>query len=179
MHEIEINFAMNTTRTSVAEVYDVYEEPLGNGEKELGLTMKYYPNGTINDYILKRAIKKDHWSQNQMWTFTYDALAALNAAKDLQIPHRDIKPLNIFVDTNGFTPIGDWGESVENIAGTIEAASVHGTPLYLAPECHDARKAILMGKKFDLNWFKADTYSLGKTILNMCRLSESLGDTDE
>ena len=30
-----------------------------------------------------------------------------------------------------------------------------------------------------MNWFKADAYSLGKTILNMCRLSESPGDSDE
>ena len=30
-----------------------------------------------------------------------------------------------------------------------------------------------------MNWFKADAYSLGKTILNMCRLSEEPGKPDD
>ena len=49
-----------------------------------------------------------------MWKFTFDMLNALNAAQERSISHRDIKPSNVFVDINGATPIGDWGEVKDN-----------------------------------------------------------------
>ena len=55
--------------------------------------------------------------------------------------HRDIKDDNIFVNQDGTFKLGDFGISKE-LSKSGRAASMRGTPLYMAPE-------IFRGDKYD------------------------------
>jgi len=66
------------------------------------------------------------------------------------IIHRDIKDGNIFVNKNGMFKLGDFGIAKE-LTKSGRAASMRGTPLYMAPE-------VYRGDQYDMT---VDIYSLG------------------
>jgi alpha-tubulin suppressor-like RCC1 family protein/serine/threonine protein kinase len=83
-----------------------------------------------------------------------DVAAALGAAHELGIVHRDVKPENVFVDDDDRAVLADFGiarsMSPEAQALTMHGVSI-GTPAYMAPEQID-------GDGLDA---RADLYSLG------------------
>ncbi len=79
-----------------------------------------------------------------------DMCSALEACHKHRIVHRDIKPDNIFVDSDGHYKLGDFGVA-KTIEKTISGLSKKGTPTYMAPE-------IYKGEPGGMN---SDIYSLG------------------
>lgn len=75
-----------------------------------------------------------------------------------QLIHRDIKPGNIYLATNGDVKLGDLGlakSTLGNTTGLTQTGTMMGTPHYISPE--QARA----DKNLD---FRADIYSLGCTL---------------
>jgi serine/threonine-protein kinase len=83
---------------------------------------------------------------------------ALKAAHDQNLIHRDIKPDNILVTSNGVVKVADFGLAKalddEDVSMTQSGTGL-GTPLYMAPE--QARNA----KYVD---HRSDIYALGTTL---------------
>lgn len=73
------------------------------------------------------------------------------------ILHRDVKPSNIFVDTEGSLQLGDLGSA--KVAEKENYTRV-GTPLYLAPEII----------KYEAYNEKVDIWSLGVTLFQLAAL---------
>ncbi|MFI1578266.1 protein kinase [Embleya sp. NPDC020630] len=62
-------------------------------------------------------------------------LAALEAAHEVGVLHRDVKPANVLLARNGRVVLTDFGvASVEDSATLTQAGAMVGSPEYLAPE---------------------------------------------
>lgn len=84
--------------------------------------------------------------------------AALQELHRQGILHRDIKPTNILVDTDGQVRVTDLGVSLRTgsaSSGNVPARPA-GTPLYMAPETFEGRTSP-----------RSDVYSLGITLFEL------------
>lgn len=65
--------------------------------------------------------------------FIRDVLRGLNKLHSMGVIHRDVKPQNVLLTPGGNCKITDFGASAE-LAQLAHGNTVHGTPVYLAPE---------------------------------------------
>jgi eukaryotic-like serine/threonine-protein kinase len=85
----------------------------------------------------------------------------LQAAGDIGLLHRDVKPQNILLDKKGNAKLLDFGlaKDTEALVSMLSMTGQSiGTPPYMSPEQHDGQKDI------DL---RSDLYSLGCTAYHM------------
>jgi eukaryotic-like serine/threonine-protein kinase len=85
--------------------------------------------------------------------------AALQAAHNEGVVHRDFKPHNILMDGRDNAFVSDFGiaKSLESDSGMTRAGEIMGTPRYMAPEQVE-------GKKVD---HRVDLYALGLILYEM------------
>ena len=85
----------------------------------------------------------------------------LQAADDISLLHRDVKPQNILLDKKGNAKLLDFGlaKDTEALVSMLSMTGQSiGTPPYMSPEQHDGQKDI------DI---RSDLYSLGCTAYHM------------
>ena len=98
------------------------------------IVMEYAEKGDL--YKLTKAMKrtKKGFSEEEVWRCAGQLFSALEFIHEQKIVHRDIKPLNIFLDKNSNVKVGDFGVSkLLDPVNDLRKTKV-GTPLYLAPE---------------------------------------------
>jgi len=94
-------------------------------------------------------------SEHQGKFVTLCILEALRNIHGAGIVHRDIKPDNIIIDSNGYPKLADFG--IAELADNINPGSQFGTLSYMAPE-------IIFEHPYS---YTADYYSLGVLLLLM------------
>ncbi len=136
---------------NIVKVYDV-----SFGQRFQYIVMEYVDGITLKEYIEQQ--KDIKWKEAVH--FTVQILRALQHAHDKGIVHRDIKPQNIMLLTDGTVKVTDFGiarfsrHEMRNTQSTDKAiGSVH----YISPE--QARG--------DVTDEKADIYSLGVMMYEM------------
>jgi len=145
----ELKIARNIRHKNVCGMYD-----LGEKEGAYFITMEY-----IRGEDLKNLIRKiGQLSAGQAITITKQVCDGLSEAHRLDVVHRDLKPQNIMIDTNGDARIMDFGIARSLEAKGITGAGVMiGTPEYMSPEQVE-------GKDVDQ---RSDIYSLGIILYEM------------
>jgi len=118
--------------------------------------MEYCTGGDLQAFINESAGKKEHYATYHR--FIDCILKGVNILHSNKQMHRDIKPLNIFLqglksDMESLTPkLGDFGISVDVNSPSQSLLTVGiGTPWYMAPEQ-------LEGKMYSL---PADMWAVG------------------
>ena len=97
--------------------------------------------------------------ENEIIRLGIDLCTALEVCREKKIVHRDIKPDNILVNSDGHYKLGDFGVA-RNLDRTSRRMSVKGTPNFMAPEVYKAEL-----NRSDINAAaKADIYSLGLVL---------------
>ncbi len=141
----EVKLSRKITHRNVVRLYDI-----GQSGGVHYLTMELIIGMDFNHYMF------EHWpmSYSDLLNIFKQIVEGLNAAHQLGIVHRDVKPQNILLTSDGTVKITDFG--IAAAAGammkTTEELSV-GTPDYMAPELAEA--------DFDSADQRIDIYSLG------------------
>ena len=106
----------------VVRVFDVVEEP-GQG---VAIVMELIDGVSLRELIARRGAV----SSEAALVVLQDTLLGLAAAHSRRIPHRDVKPENLLIDTGGWGTLTDFGVA----AKVDKQLPAGGTPAYLAPE---------------------------------------------
>lgn len=81
-------------------------------------------------------------------------LDGLNAANEVGVLHRDVKPGNILIDEQGLVKLIDFGLALTTNEGKAVAKEMWATPFYVSPE-------VLQRRVED---FRSDLYALGASM---------------
>ncbi|KAG8073225.1 hypothetical protein GUJ93_ZPchr0006g43246 [Zizania palustris] len=129
-------------------------------EERLCLILEYCDGGDLDGYRTKGG--KDMDARLPVATardFGRQLAEGLKMLRGRSIVHRDLKPQNLLLSTNGDAitlKIGDFGFAKSLMHENL-AATMCGTPLYMAPE-------IMLSEKYDA---KADLWSIGVILFQL------------
>ena len=136
----------------VVQYYESFEE-----EGNLYIVMEYCESGDLNDYIEKQKKTKTLLHENIIWKFFIKITLGLADIHKINILHRDLKSLNIFLKYGNDIRVGDLGVA-KVLKNTFFAKTFIGTPYYLSPEiCED--------KPYS---FASDVWALGCILYELC-----------
>jgi len=119
--------------------------------------MEYVEGKTIADDLAAGKV----FSEAEALDIIIQVAHALAHAHACSLIHRDVKPKNIMISTNGTVKLADMGlarETTDIEAAQSEAGKAYGTPYYIAPE--------QIRGKIDIDG-RADIYGLGATLYHM------------
>ena len=150
----EARSAAQLKHPNLVQVYDV-----ANKDGKYYFVMEYIDGPTVTKLIdVKGVIPQKHALK-----IIRQVADALKSAWDQnRLIHRDIKPDNIVIDSDGTTKLADLGlakqVSRKRPTGNTQANMIAGTPNYMSPEQASGRTNLDA---------RSDMYSLGATLYHM------------
>ncbi|MBR8745188.1 Stk1 family PASTA domain-containing Ser/Thr kinase [Nocardiopsis sp. MG754419] len=126
-----INEAHSVAKLSHPNVVQVFDQ--GEDQGHVFLAMEYVPGRTLRDLLKERG----RLGPRQALNFMAPVLAALGAAHQAGMVHRDVKPENVLITEDRRVKVADFGlaRAVEQSnQGLTRTGTLMGTAAYLAPE---------------------------------------------
>ncbi len=144
--------ALSMARLSHPNIVDVIE--VGEQDGIRYFAMQYIDGESLEDLIRREGALTPERAAN----IASQIAEAIHHAHEQGVIHRDIKPGNILLASNGRAVVTDFGiaKAADGTSLTRTGASI-GTPDYMAPE-------VLRGNPID---GRADVYSLGVLLFQM------------
>lgn len=143
----EAQAAAGLSHPNIVNVYDV-----GEDRGVYYIVMELVEGITLKDYI----DRKGKLSVKEATSIAIQVSLGLEAAHNRNIVHRDVKPQNIIISTDGKVKLSDFGIAKATSSNTI-SSNVMGSVHYSSPEQ-------VRGGYSD---YKSDIYSLGITMYEM------------
>jgi eukaryotic-like serine/threonine-protein kinase len=144
--------AAQLNHPNIVAAYDV-----GQAGEHHYFVMEYIDGPTIYD----RLVQAKRMPEKEAISITMGVAKALQHAHARGFIHRDIKPKNIMLNSQGVVKLADLGLAramSDKDAAKAEAGRAYGTPYYISPE--QIRGEIKIGPQ-------ADIYGLGATFYHM------------
>ncbi|KAJ1469338.1 kinase-like domain-containing protein [Baffinella frigidus] len=116
---------------SVVKYNDVFLNS-ANGYLVVCCAMELCNRGDLANYLFDKRKRQSPLNEQVVRSWLGQLTDALAYLHDLRILHRDLKPHNVFLNSEGVLKVGDFG-----LSATLEhgkRTSHVGTPCYLAPE---------------------------------------------
>jgi tetratricopeptide (TPR) repeat protein len=111
----------------VVTIFDI-----GESQGRPFIVMEYLPGGTLGDRTRQGPIEP-----GEALSWLGQIAEALDAAHELDVVHRDVKPPNLLFDARGELVVADFGiarVADDTLTGMTAPGTVLGTAGYLAPE---------------------------------------------
>ena len=129
--EREARVAAKIGSHNICDVIDLGDLPDGHAY----LVMEYLEGETLEDILNREVRVRAHF----IAPLAMQLLDGLSAMHGANIIHRDMKPANVFVTTNGVVKILDFGISkfqvqADAMTQNTQTGALMGTPLYMSPE---------------------------------------------
>ena len=135
--------ASSLSHPNIVEMYDV-----GEDDGQYYIVMEYVDGKTLKQVLKQR----DHLSITEVVDIMLQLTDGMAHAHDSYIIHRDIKPQNIMILSNGMIKITDFGVATAlNSTQLTQTNSVMGTVHYLPPEQAQGKGSTI----------RSDIYSMG------------------
>lgn len=114
------------------------------------IAMEFVPGGHFEYRMRERGMV----SEEEMLPLAIQIAEGLKAAQAAGLIHRDIKPGNILLDSEGNVKIVDFGLALVTKGGQATASEIWATPYYVPPEAIE----------FGVEDFRSDMYAFGATL---------------
>ncbi|WP_345429157.1 protein kinase domain-containing protein [Actinoallomurus vinaceus] len=131
-----------------------------DGDNVPYLVMEYIEGETLARHADRLRAKGERMSVPEALELTAQVLDALACAHEQGVIHRDIKPGNVMITSNGSIKVMDFGIArlaVPDVTKLTQSGAVLGTPHYMSPEQFEGREA---GPASDL-------YSVGTMLFEL------------
>jgi len=152
--EKEIKLLENLRHPHVITYFNSFKQ---NGN--IYIVIEYINGGSLEDLLMKNIKQQKKIDEKTLWDLLIQSLSGLLYLHEKRkIIHRDIKPDNLLLDSEGHLKISDFGVSAIKSDEVDDLLKCHGTvagPIqFMAPE-------MCLGDAYD---FKSDIYMLGLTF---------------
>ncbi len=135
--------ATSLSHPNIVEIYDV-----GEDDGQYYIVMEYVDGKTLKQVLKQRG----HLSVTEVIDIMLQVTDGMAHAHDAYIIHRDIKPQNIMILSNGMIKITDFGVAIAlNSTQLTQTNSVMGTVHYIPPEQANGKGSTI----------RSDIYSMG------------------
>ncbi|MHB8624932.1 MAG: serine/threonine-protein kinase [Aggregatilineales bacterium] len=151
--------ARNVARLRHPNIVQVYDFEYDTTNESYYMVMELIDGQTLKDRLGDLQARGEPLSVSEIIRIARGACAALAYAHARGMIHRDVKPANLMIDSDGRVVLTDFGiaKIVTGIQFTASGGMV-GTPAYIAPEQG-------LGEQGDE---RSDLYSLGVILFQMC-----------
>ncbi len=144
----EARIVAQLNHPNIVHVYNVGNTPTGQPY----IAMQFIEGGSLQDKLKQLAERKKLLTTEQALNIVRQIAQALGAAHKAGIVHRDMKPANVLIRTDGAPVLVDLGiAAIKGGQKLTQTGSVIGTPAYMSPE--QVRGVPLDGR--------SDLYALG------------------
>lgn len=145
----EVRIGRRLQHPNLIRIFELVES-----EDSMALVMEYLEGGSLAERAKQGALELP-----ELLRIAEDMLSALSAMHEEDLVHRDVKPSNILLDSQGKPKLADFGtlKMLEEDLGLTATEMAVGTPAFMSPEQ-------LRGEEIGP---ASDLYSLGVTLFTL------------
>ena len=138
----EAQSAGQLSHPGIVTIYDIQEQQGSTAN----IFMEYVEGETLEQILCKRML-----SPEETRSILEQTAAALDFAHLKGVVHRDVKPANLMVTSDGVVKIADFGIArMQSQNATVHNGALLGTPTYMAPEQIQGKPAGARADQFSL-----------------------------